>query len=203
MTAFSCLIALCVAVSAVSVAVHSGQMVSGYAKCQTYTPTRGRYQMTPFSAATGVVFDVKTSGDAHIGFFTATNSTNAMYEIIIGGRSGQNSNYVGGLGKSVIRRCTSSGCSDRAVSLIFNDDADLESPLLWASATTTGEVRLGCGTDVGQHAWLQFQDSPSLPILYVGVKSGATWNVCQHVPSSPSLFKKRYERFCKPGSTWG
>lgn len=117
-----------------------------------------------------VTFSVKASNDAHIGFFSNSQSTHEVYEIVIGGW---------GNSKSVIREANQGHNRVQASTRnILNRDQFVD---FWADAKN-GHVRFGRGHVVGEEIVMQWQDPNPHTATKIGLMTGwgatGVWNVC-------------------------
>jgi hypothetical protein len=116
------------------------------------------------------VFIVQASNDAHIGLFSSTQTTDEVYEIVIGGW---------GNTRSVIRK-QSSG-TNQVEANTPNILSSIESRQFWVDAVG-GLVRVGSGGVIGSNIIMQWQDSAPHVATHVGVRTGwgatGQWHVC-------------------------
>ena len=124
----------------------------------------------PLGADKTVIFEVKASNDAHVGFFSETQNTGEVYEIVLSGW---------GNTRSAIRESNQGA-----------NQADVQTPQLlsasefrpfWATANN-GLIVVGTGSAVGQNEFMRWQDPVAHLPMYVGVMCGwgstAEWNMC-------------------------
>eukprot|EP01046_Picozoa_sp_COSAG06_P026319 COSAG06_NODE_2260_length_7213_cov_19.735732_2_plen_301_part_00 len=125
-----------------------------------------------------MVFTVTAGNDAHLGFFSDTQSTGEVYEIVLSGW---------GNTMSTIRPCNQ--CSNS----YQGDNADggrlptpgllsaTEARTFWATAVD-GLVIVGTGDSVGDDEFMRWQDPDHHVASYIGVMTGwgatGEWEVC-------------------------
>ena len=125
-----------------------------------------------------VVFTVTAANDAHLGFFSDTQSNDEVYEIVLSGW---------GNTMSTIRPCNQ--CSN---SYQGEDESNgrrqtpgllsgSEARTFWATAND-GLVVVGAGGAVGQEEFMRWQDPDHHVANYIGVMTGwgatGDWSVC-------------------------
>jgi hypothetical protein len=132
----------------------------------------------PLGDDKSVVFTVTAGNDAHLGFFSDTQSTGEVYEIVLSGW---------GNTMSTIRPCNQ--CSNS----YQGDNADggrlptpgllsaTEARTFWATAVD-GLVIVGTGDSVGDDEFMRWQDPDHHVASYIGVMTGwgatGEWEVC-------------------------
>ena len=124
------------------------------------------------SSSQGVTFTVQANSNAHIGFFSAAQTTDEVYDIAIGGW---------GNTRSAIRE------QSGGVTQVQIDTpgivSDTEARQFWADAVN-GLIRFGSSATIGSEIIMQWQDpDPHHTAAYVGVKTGwgstGEWHVCE------------------------
>ena len=132
----------------------------------------------PLGDDKSVVFTVTAGNDAHLGFFSDTQSTGEVYEIVLSGW---------GNTMSTIRPCNQ--CSNSYAGADASDGrmptpgllSATEARTFWASAVD-GLVLFGSGDTVGADEMMRWQDPDHHVASYVGVMTGwgatGEWAVC-------------------------
>lgn len=118
-----------------------------------------------------IVFTVRASNDAHVGFFSDYfNQQTEMYEIVISGWQNTLSAIRDRAQGPNLRAITTPGLLDSRVDT-----------KLWADVNR-GLVRLGKGHDIGSNVLMEWQDPNPLNAMFVGIASGwgsdADWSYC-------------------------
>ncbi|XP_070535732.1 macrophage mannose receptor 1-like [Ptychodera flava] len=115
-----------------------------------------RFVLSPISN-NRVTFEVRTSSDAHIALSPISNTTNPMYEIVIGGWVNQ---------QSVIRRCMQ--CANEVVASTIDFLSATEFRAFWV--TYSGGT-IAVGKD-GEPAFMEWTDPNPLTVNYFGYSTG-------------------------------
>eukprot|EP01052_Picozoa_sp_SAG31_P028546 SAG31_NODE_2765_length_5123_cov_4.714541_2_plen_970_part_00 len=117
-----------------------------------------------------IIFSVKATNDAHLGFFSSRMRTSEVYEIVLSGW---------GNTRSAIRESNQGAnrVEIESVGLLSGD----EHRAFWASAVD-GLVQVGQGHLIGQRVLMQWQDPQHHVAMFVGLMTGfgssGRWRVC-------------------------
>ena len=132
----------------------------------------------PLGDDKSVVFTVTAGNDAHLGFFSDTQSTGEVYEIVLSGW---------GNTMSTIRPCNQCSNSYQGADASGGRRptpgllSATEARTFWASAVD-GLVIVGTGDSVGDDELMRWQDPDHHVASYVGVMTGwgatGEWEVC-------------------------
>eukprot|EP01051_Picozoa_sp_SAG22_P003442 SAG22_NODE_167_length_16764_cov_34.845245_6_plen_1062_part_00 len=132
-----------------------------------------------------ITFTVQAGNDAHVGFFSDTQSTGEVYEIVLSGWGNTRSTIrpANQATNSLVDEAGNpTDCQGTAGTICTPDLLSAEEMRpFWADAVN-GLVRLGTGSAVGANLLMSWQDPDHHVASYIGVMTGwgsaGTWSVC-------------------------
>eukprot|EP01051_Picozoa_sp_SAG22_P003441 SAG22_NODE_167_length_16764_cov_34.845245_5_plen_742_part_00 len=128
-----------------------------------------------------IAFTVQAGNDAHVGFFSDTQSTGEVYEIVLSGW-GNTRSTIRQSNQGTNNNDAGESCQGTSGTVCTPDLLSAtEARPFWADAVN-GLVRVGTGTTVGSDLIMSWQDPDHHVASYVGFMTGwgatGTWNVC-------------------------
>lgn len=104
-------------------------------------------------------FQVSAKHDAHVALMSTNDTTDSLYEIVIGGW---------GNNKTCIRLGMQQSCKESHIGPVLNGDTYIPFWVSWVNGT----ISLGQSDIVNKNLWMEFSHSTPFPVNFLAVMTG-------------------------------